>query len=222
MDSKVFLRFKRKLSLSWNVFKEKWNYLECKFSILLTLIVLSALLIVIFTSYTLPILQVYSYTLTTFAALLAIVPTVSLTVIGISTSGYSIKLAKIYQRNVYFWYLLLAYITIILLSMFGLLYPNIDTPLLNTITFILSFYGIVYLIPYFLAMMRLLDPKKAIEKLGQRINPYNVISIIEHETLSLVPPPEDTIFPLMEISINAIENKDVELLQLTLAEIVKI
>lgn len=221
MGSRVFLHFKRKLTLLWNVFKEEWNYLECKISISLTIIALSVILLVIFTGYTLSVLPVYSHVLTTFATLLAIVPTVSLTVIGISTSGYSIKLAKIYQRNVYFWYLLLAYVAIILLSMSGLIFPNIATPLLNTITLILSFYGIVYLIPYFLAMMRLLDPKKAIEKLGQRINPYDVISIIEHKTLSLVPPPEDPIFPLIEISVNAIEKKDIELLQLTLAEIVK-
>lgn len=221
MGYRVFSHLKRNLILLWNISKEEWNYLECKISILLTFIVLLVILVVIFTDYSLPILPVYSYTLTTFAALLAIVPTVSLTVIGISTSGYSIKLAKIYQRNMYFWYLLLAYVAIILLSMFGLLYSNMATPLLNTIMFILSFYGIVYLIPYFLAMMRLLDPKKAIEKLGQRISPHNVVSIIEHKTLSLVPPPEDPISPLMEISANAVEKKDMELLQLTLAEIVK-
>jgi hypothetical protein len=205
----------------WSGVKEEWRYLECKISVLLTLAVIVIVFVILFTNQATSFSPIYSYTLTTFASLIAIVPTVSLTVIGISTSGYSIKLARIYRRCIYFWYLLLIYLIIILISTYGLLYPDKATTTLNAILPILSGYGILYLIPYFLAMMRLLDAKKAIEKLGQQINPKYLIPVMKDETVALVPPPEDPLFPMMEISLKAIEEKDMEMLQLTLEEVVR-
>lgn len=206
---------------SWSGLKEEWQYLECKITVLGTLAMLSIILTVVFTGLTFSFSPIYSHIFTSFVSLIAIVPSVSLAVIEISTSGYSVKFARVYRKSVYFWYLLVIYTVIILISAFGLLYPNTNAPMLNTITPILSGFGISYLIPYFLAMIRLLDPKKAIGKLGQQINLGSLISIIKRKTVTLVPPPEDPLFPMTEMGIKAIREGDIEMLQLTLREFVR-
>ena len=138
--------------------------------------------------------------------MVAIVPSVSLAVIEISSSSYSIKLAGIYTKSPYFWFLVFIDITVILFS--GLNFLSTKIEILQTITPLLAFFGILYLLPYFKAMMRLLDPEKAISKLGQQINLDSLLNVIKHKTIGPISPPSDPLFPLIGIGFKAIKKEN--------------
>ena len=102
----------------------------------------------------------------------------------------------------------------------GLGFFETEIPKLNTVTVTLAFFGVLYLVPYFQAMMRLLDPKKAITKLGQQINVKSLLNIVNFKE-GMITPPEDPMFPLIGIGFKAIRENDLMILQLTLEEISK-
>jgi len=147
------------------------------------------------------------------------VPSISLAVIEISATSYSIKLSRIYRKSVYFWYLVSLYVAIILISIFGLLYGRNTPTTLNTLNAMLAILGVFFIMPYFLAITRLLDPKKAFEKLGQQVKAERLVSIVTRKPTSIVPPADDPIYPMLEIAIQAINRKDLEILRLVLDEI---
>jgi len=92
-----------------------------------------------------------------FIALIAIVPTLSLATMEVSTASYSVRISRVHRRNPYLWYLISIYLTVIIFSLLSLSFLEQQVPVLNATTCVLAMYGIIYLVPYFLAMMRLLD-----------------------------------------------------------------
>ncbi len=202
---------------------EEWPFFECKLTLIGTFVLFVAILITVVTDFGFPMRLGYELLIQSFVALLAVVPAVSLAVMEISASSYSIKLSRIYRKSIYFWYLVVLYITIIIMSMFGLLYSdqNISTTALNTLTTELAMFGVLYIIPYFLATMRLLHPEKAIQKLGQQIRAESLTLIVERKPVSLIPPPEDPLYPLLDIALQAMNRRDIELLRLALDETVR-
>ena len=135
---------------------EEWPFFECKLTLIGTFVLFVAILITVVTDFSFPMRLGYELLIQSFVALLAVVPAVSLAVMEISASSYSIKLPRIYRKSIYFWYLVVLYITIIIMSMFGLLYSDrtISTTILNTLTTELAVFGVLYIIPYFLARAR--------------------------------------------------------------------
>jgi len=197
-------------------FSEEWRYIECKVTVIGSATAIIVVIFFVSTGTLLSFSDINSYIFAGFISIIAIVPSVSLAVIEIS-SGYSSKLARIYRRSPYFWFLLIIDIVVILVSGLGLLNPNIQ--IFKTITPIVAFFGIIYLLPYFQDMMRLLDPKRAISKLGQQINLESLLSIVKFKRVGSVPPAEDPIFPLIEIGFKATKERDLETLQLILEEV---
>ncbi len=205
---------------SWNELKEEWKFRECKITVLGTFAVIITVALFVYGNYMLPFQPIYEYIFSSFISLIAIVPAVSLAVMEIS-SGYSNKLARIYRGSAYFWYLVFLYLVIILISGMGLLGLNQLLPMLDTITPILSSFGILYLIPFFFAMMGLLDSRRAVEKLGRNVEARTLIPVIETKNIGLVSPPEDPLFPLKDMCIKATKEDDLETLQIVLEEMLK-
>lgn len=203
----------------WIRLTEEWMFLEGKFTIIGTFVLIKVLLIVGILRFSFPISLGFDSLLQSFVSLLAIVPAISLAVMEISASSYSIKLSRIYRKNVYFWYLIVLYITVIIISIFGQLYSSLS--MLNTMTTILAIFGILYIVPFFLAIMRLLEPKRAIESLGQQVKVESILSTISQKPISLIPPSGDPLYPLLEIALEAVNRMDIETLRLTLDETLK-
>ena len=209
------------MSMHWDELREEWQFLECKITILGTLIVVLLIAELTYSNFILTVSPINEYLFPSFISLIAIVPSVCLAVIGISTSGFSVKLARIYRGSTYFWYLIVFYTLTLGASGLGLLGFDKQFPILDTITLVLAGFGILYLMPFFLAMMRLMDARKVIEKLGRALRLESLILVAGNRSSSFVSPPDDPFLPLKEIGIRAIKEDDVELLQLVLDEFAK-
>ena len=106
--------------------REELRYVECKITVVGIFVTLLTVFFFLLTENTLPFKDINSQIFAGFISIVAIVPSVSLAVIEISSSGYSKKLARIYRRSFYFWFLLVIDISVIVFSGLGFLDPEIQ------------------------------------------------------------------------------------------------
>lgn len=110
------------------------------------------------------------------SSVFAIIITISLVAIQLTAQNYSSKLIKIYTNSFHFKFLIVMFITAIVLNIFILFYIEEVSDALINISILFSLISIIELFPFIFSITRNLDPKTVIEHLIKDLRRYKILS----------------------------------------------
>lgn len=146
------------------------------------------------------------------AAILAIIVTLSLVAVQLASSSYSIRTMDIFKKTSYFpdfWFIICLYISAIILGSFVLRFidaidingKNVEIEHLISLSYHLSIFAFLALIPYTLNIFNLLNPAKIIGVLSKKITYNNIRG-------KQMGDDNDPIQPITDIIISSITRRD--------------
>lgn len=108
------------------------------------------------------------------SSVFAIVITISLVAIQLTSQNYSSKLIKIYTKSFHFRFLVLIFLSAIVLNIYVLFYIEYVSNILINFSFLVSLISIIELYPFIYSINRNLDPKNLIEHLIKDLKHYEI------------------------------------------------
>jgi len=142
-----------------------------------------------------------------YITILAIVPGISLAVAGIVTSAYGYKTLDIFGKDRYFWFLIILCIFIFVFGYLLSIFSVYDQRWLLTFQSI-SIVGIFFLIPYFIASIRLMRFDEIVDRYVSELKRESFLPILFQDRPALHTPGEDPFLVLRDFMVKAIDQRD--------------
>lgn len=135
------------------------------------------------------------------ASIIAIVITLSLVAVQLTSSSYSSRVIEIFKRELSFWILIVSYIIAIIYGLIILPFVNISE-IIIVIDIYIAIFALFSLIPYILDILDLMKPNTIIKKLEKRISDHDVLSFLRMDHK------KDPLQPIFDVIYSSLKRYD--------------